>query len=430
MKKLIIVLCLMSNAVYAQYEDFKIDALVSPKHQNVSLTVGGEKADIQGFSNTSIQIAVNALPPEGGTVRLEAGIYELKDAVHLRSNVSLIGSGPATILKRGKGFKSRLIDDADYAELKLMVEDPSGFEPGMSVQIWDEPQSSCWDVSAGTITDIRDNVLYIDNYLIRDYRADKGGWVSNAGSGILIKDAENVLVSDLVIDGNKTDQERMDGCNGGGIAILKSRNVTIDNVHVKDFNGEGITWQITENVLVQNCEVEGSANIGLHPGTGSPKSRILNNNIHHNTVDGMFICWRVHHSVVMNNRFHHNGRYGICTGHKDSDVVFEDNHIFENGSDGVHLRSENPRNSPHRNTFRNNLIENNGQNGEGYGFSVNSTPEELVIKNNTIRDTGSGTQIAGILFQKEVPGVTIEGNKMSGHANGDIIKQVGSNKPR
>ena len=421
MKKLIFICLVISSAAYAQYEDFEIDALVSPKQDGIILTVGGMQADVQGFSNRSIQMAVDALPAEGGTIKLFPGTYELKDGVRLRSNVNLIGSGKETILKRADGFQSRLIDDADYAELKLMVEDASGFEPGMSVQIWDEPQSGCWDVSAGTITDIQDNVIYIDSYLIRDYRADHDGWVSNAGSGVLVNEAENVLISNLVIDGNKEHSERMDGCNGGGVAILRSKNVTIENVHVKDFNGEGITWQITENVTVQNCEIEGSGNIGLHPGTGSPKSRILNNNVHHNTVDGMFICWRVHHSVVKNNQFHHNGRHGICTGHKDSDVVFENNHVFENGNDGINLRQENPRNSPHRNTFINNLIENNGQSGEGYGFAVYSEPQDLVIKDNIIRDTGKGTQKAGVFLLEKVPEVRMEGNNISGHPDGKLV---------
>jgi nitrous oxidase accessory protein NosD len=421
MKKLIFILSLLSGSVCAQYEDFEIDALVTPKIQGVIFTVGGAQADIQGFTNRSIQMAVDALPAEGGTIKLGAGTYELKDAVRLRSHVKLIGSGPGTILKRANGFKSKLVDDADYAELKLVVEDASGFEPGMSVQIWDEPQSGCWDVSSGTITDIQDNTIYIDNYLIRDYRADQGGMVSNAGSGVLVMEAEDVLVSNLVIDGNREHHERVDGCNGGGLAILRSRNVMVDNVHVKDFNGEGITWQITENVTVQHCEVEGSANIGLHPGTGSPKSRILDNDVHHNDVDGLFICWRVHHSLVRNNRFHHNGRHGICTGHKDTDVVFAENLIFENGEDGVNLRTENPRNSPHRNTFKNNLVENNGQQGNGYGFAIYSSPQDLVLKDNIIRDTGKGTQRAAVFKLVSVPEITMEGNQISGHPEGRVV---------
>ncbi|MCK4989335.1 MAG: hypothetical protein KAS29_02575, partial [Bacteroidales bacterium] len=145
MRELVFILFLASGAAHAQYDDFKIDALLSPLYQGVTITVGGEEADIPGFTNRSIQLAVNALPPKGGLVKLNAGIFEMKDAVHLRSNVNLMGSGASTVLKRGEGFRSRLVDDADIGELKLMVEDASGFEPGMSVQIWDEPQSSCWN---------------------------------------------------------------------------------------------------------------------------------------------------------------------------------------------------------------------------------------------------------------------------------------------
>ena len=423
MKTLTLILLVISNAALAQYEDYTVDALVTPRQQEMIITVGGENADIQGFTNRSIQLAVDALPARGGTVMLNPGIFELKDAVHLRSHMKLIGSGPSTILKRTSGFRSKLIDDADYGELKLMVEDASGFETGMSVQIWDEPQAGCWDLSIGTITDIEGSILYIDNPLIRDYRAYRGGMVSNAGSGILINKAEHVFVSDVSIDGNRAHHEPVDGCNGGGVAIREAKNVTIDKIHIKDVKGEGITWQITENVTVQNCEIEGCANMGLHPGSGSPGSRILNNNSHHNDVDGLFLCWRVHHSIVQGNQIHHNGGHGICTGHKDSDVVFKDNHIHNNGRDGINFRNENSLNSPHRNTFINNLIENNGQNEQSYGIAIYGSPQQVVIKGNTIRNAGSGNQEAGVFIKKGVPSVTIEENRMSGHKNGNVVEQ-------
>ena len=114
MRKLVFILLVLSNVAYAQVDDYKIDALVTPLVQGITITVGGEQADIHGFSNEAIQLAVNALPAEGGIVKLNDGIFELKDAVHLRSNVQLIGSGASTVLKRAEGFNSRLIDDADY----------------------------------------------------------------------------------------------------------------------------------------------------------------------------------------------------------------------------------------------------------------------------------------------------------------------------
>jgi len=423
MKKIVFAIFLISNFVYAQPEDYQVDALVSPKTNEVVITVGGDEADIQGYTNRAIQMAIDALPDAGGMVKLNQGTFILKDAIHLRSNMKLIGSGEATVLKRAKGVKSKMAIDADYAELKVTVEDASGFEVGMSIQILDAEQPGCWDVSMGTITDIDDNTLYFDKYLIRDYHAEPGGWVSNAGAGVSVRHAANVLISDLMVDGNKENTMPVDGCNGGGVAILYSKNVVVERVHIKDFNGEGMTWQITEDVTIQNCEIEGSANIGIHPGTGSPRSKILNNDSHHNAKDGLFICWRVHHSLVKGNKFHHNGRHGICTGHKDTDVVFDDNHIYNNGSDGVNLRSETMLNSPHNNTFINNVIENNGKIDGGYGFGLYSHAKNLVIKNNVIRDTGGKTQKAAVYVAKGFPSFTMEDNIISGHLEGRLVKE-------
>ena len=415
---LLFIPCLAS----AQYDDYKVDALVTPRTRPDTITVGGEGADIRGFTGRAIQLAIDALPARGGTVVMTPGTFLLKDAVHVRSDMTLTGTGDATVLKRVPGYTSKMVIPADYAELKVTVEDASGFEPGMSLQVWDGKWSSCWDVSTATITDVDGNTVYFDHYLIRDYHLEDTGRVSNAGSGVLAKHVENVVLSHFMVDGDKAHTPRTDGCNGGGIAILYAKNVLVDHVHVKDFNGEGITWQVTEDVTVQNCEVEGSANIGMHPGTGSPRTRILNNESHHNAKDGLFICWRVHHGVIKGNSFHDNGRYGICTGHKDTDDLFEDNHIYNNGSDGVNLRPGPVYNAPHRVVFVNNVIENNGQNGGGYGFSLYGKAEGVVIRDNVIRDTGGKTQKAAVFVAKGFPPFTMEGNRISGHPEGKVVR--------
>jgi nitrous oxidase accessory protein NosD len=263
-------------------------------------------------------------------------------------------------------------------------------------------------------------VLYIDTHLVRDYDCEQNGMVTNAGSCVSAMGVENVLISGFTIDGNREKNDLLDGCNGGGIAIIKSSNITVENVHVKDFNGEGITWQITENVTVRNCEISGCSNMGLHPGTGSPNSLIEGNDSHNNKV-GLFICWRVHHSLVKDNLFHHNGDCGISTGHKDTDVVFDHNRIYENGGDGVYFREEDLKNSPHRNTFTGNVVENNGT-GEGkYGFSFHGNALDVVLRNNIIRDTGNGTQEAAVFIEKGTPPVLMENNEISGHPLGKII---------
>ena len=422
MKRFILLpLILVFVSAFAQTNSYIVDALVDVKSNKRTISVGGLEADISGFTNTHIQFAIDALGQSGGTVKLTKGTFTIEAPVRLYSNINLIGSGPETVLKKTKGVQSRYIVDADYGELKLTVEDPAGFEIGMKIQVKDDENSGCWNVSTGYITDIQDNIIYIDTHLMRDYRSDLNGFVSNASSVIDVIEAENVVISNFTADGNRENTFRTDGCNGAGVLMFKSKHITVDNVHVKDFNGEGISWQITENITVKNCEISGSGNIGLHPGTGSPLSIIENNNLHHNDMDGLFICWRVHHSLVKGNKFHHNGRYGICTGHKDTDVLFENNHIFENGSDGVNLRGEREANAPHRNTFSNNIIENNGIKGSGYGFSVNSPVKDVVLKNNIIRDNLKGTQVAGVFIFENGSAVKLENNKINGHSMGDLV---------
>lgn len=417
MKKLSLLLLLLSPFfLSSQNLKNEIDALVSPKIKTKVLTVGGEKANVHGFNNRAIQMAIDEVAKTGGTVQLDAGIFEIHSPVRLAKNVNLEGSGRETVLKRTKGVQTKFIVDADFGELKLTVENTDDFDVGMKIQVTDDDNSGCWNVSTAYVTDIYENTIYIDKGLIRDYRSDRNGLVSNASSVIDILDAENVTVSKLTADGNRGENFFADGCNNAGILVLRSKNITIDNVHVKDFNGEGISWQITEIVTVKNSEISGSGNTGLHPGTGSPFTVIENNDIHHNDRDGLFICWRVFNSKVRGNRMHHNGRFGICTGHKDTDVVFSGNYIYENKSDGVNLRGERESNAPHRNTFVKNIIENN----TGYGFSVNSKASELVLRENSFKNS-SNTQKAAIYIYLNGSTPKLENNQFEKHELGEMV---------
>ncbi|NND05237.1 MAG: hypothetical protein HKN87_02555 [Saprospiraceae bacterium] len=408
------------SSLVAQQEVDHVDALVTPRFAKRTVTVGSSMADVAGFSNQSIQFAIDALAKVGGTIKLTEGIFKINAPIRMRSNVTLQGAGKGTILRKGTGVQTRFIVDADYGELKLTVEDVEGFRIGMKVQISDEDNSSCWNVSAAYVTDIQDNVIYISDGLIRDYRSDRNGYISDASSVIEVIGLENVYISNLTADGNGSENFLADGCNSAGILVLRSKHVTVDSVHVKDFNGEGISWQITEHVTIRNSEISGSGNTGLHPGTGSPYSIIENNNIHHSNTDGLFICWRAYHSQVRGNKFHHNERFGICTGHKDTDVIFSENHIFENGSDGVNLRHERKSNAPHRNTFVKNIIENNGVQGGGYGFSINSPAMDLVLKENSFRN-GKQSQKAAVYIYANGSEPTLENNEFGSHSLGDVV---------
>lgn len=397
-------------------------SVIKPSNFTKEISVGGSKADVKGFTSSAIQIAIESVHNNGGgTVSLNPGVYDVNAPVKLYSNISLVGSGPSTILKKCKGFRSGFAIDADYGELEITVKDPSGFKAGMGIAVYDSLERYGWAVTTAIITSIDKDILHIDNFLLRDYVASKKGTVSNACSVISAIEASNISISNLTIDGSRESNDLIDGCRIGGIYLHKVKDAVVENVVVKNFNYDGISWQITEDVKVKNCEVYGCANAGLHPGTGSPRSIIEGNNCHDNDHFGMFICWRVRQGIVRNNHFHHNGENGICTGHKDTDMLFTGNHIEENGSDGVNFRGEIKENAPHRSIFRNNLVENNGTKNGGYGFSFMSPAEGVILENNIIKNGREGKQLAAIGVYPNGIAPSLKNNQISGHSKGELV---------
>ncbi len=377
------------------------------------ITVGGAEADIAGFTSGAIQIAVDAMKARGGgTVMLSAGTFEIKGPVRLADGVSLKGAGEGTVLHKVKGCKSAFAVSADYGMLQVTVEDANGFEAGMGVSIFDPQEPGGWDVTTAKITHIEGNTLYIDNYLVNDYSPEHKGYVSNSCSLVEAVEADGVRISDLVIDGDRNTNTRVGGCRSGGIYLHKARNCTVENVEVRNFNGDGISWQITEDISVRKCHVHHCANFGLHPGTGSVGTVVEGCTVNDNGSDGLYLCWRVQNGAFGDNKIYNNGRYGISIGHKDIDNVFTSNHIYENGAHGVYWREENEENAGHRNTFTNNIVENNGRKGASVGFCIDGPVRDIVIRNNIIRDTAKGTQKAPFRISPAAKNTCTEDNQI------------------
>ena len=404
--------------VFSAEEQFgpKGAAIVNPQVLEQVITVGGPNADIAPFTSAAIQIAVDALKARGGgMVKLLSGTFDIKSPVRLANGISLTGSGETTILHKVNGYKSPFAVSADYGMLNVTVQDAKGFEPGMGVSIYDPQGPGNWFVTTAVITRIEANTLYIDNYLVTDYSPEHKGYVSNSCSIIEAVEAENVKIADLTIDGNRNTNDRVGGCRSGGIYLHKARNCAVENVEVKNFNGDGISWQITEQITVRNCRVHHCANFGLHPGTGSVQTTIEGCTVNNNGSDGLFLCWRVQHGAFRDNKIYSNGQYGISIGHKDTDNVFTGNHIYENAAHGVYFREENEENAGHRNTFTNNIVENNGQKAPSFGFCIDGPVRDIIIRDNIIRDTGEGRQKGPFQISKSASNIKTTDNDIGGH---------------
>jgi nitrous oxidase accessory protein NosD len=134
-----------------------------------------------------------------------------------------------------------------------------------------------------------------------------------------------------------------------------------------------------------------------------------------NGTDGLFLCWRVRHGLFKDNILEGNRRYGISIGHKDSDNLIHGNIVRLNHGDGIFFRNEALPMAAHRNHLEQNIIEDNGVAEEAAGIRIRGHTNDLVLRNNIIRDTREGEsqkQTVGIRIEEQVGRVTLDGNRI------------------
>jgi parallel beta-helix repeat protein len=378
-------------------------------------------ADVIGSDSAALQKAAGLLKP-GDTLSIGAGTYDMQDSLRVPSGVTVRGAHGQTILKKSAGVESALAEDGDYGERMLAVAEPGKFHPGMGISVVDDTLKDGWDISVSSVTAVKPPFIVIDPMTERDYDQErKHARVRNLFPILCAMDAENVVFDDLIVDGNRAENGYIDGCRGGAIYMYRVRNITVRNCTARNYNGDGISFQISDNVQVLNSESYGHAGYGIHPGTGSARPLVKGCRMHNNGDVGLFLCWRVRHGRFEDNAMEENGRYGISIGHKDTDNEFVNNTIARNGFSGVYFRRETLKNSGSRNAFRSNKVLDNGNDQQGYGFYISPHAEDLVIEDNQIANThdAKGKQRIGIYKVDGAGSVRSMNNKMSGHAEAD-----------
>ncbi len=374
-------------------------------------------ADVLGNDSAALQKAVQMLKA-GDTLLIGPGTYEMNNSLFVPSGVTVKGTAGKTILKKSRGVESALTEDGDYGENTLLVAEPEKFRPGMGVAIIDDRLKSGWDISISSIAAINGHTVTISPRTVRDYDLERlHARISNTFPILCVEDAEKVTLEDIIVDGNRAENAYLDGCRGGAIYLYNVRDIVVRNCVARNYNGDGISFQITDNVQILNCDSYGHSGFGVHPGTGSARPLVKNCRMHNNDDIGLYLCWRVRHGRFEGNTIEDNGHYGISIGHKDTDNLFVENTIARNGRAGVYFRRETFKNSGHRNAFRNNKVLDNGDATSGYGFYILPSAGDLVIENNQIADTRATgrTQRVGI-FKAAGTGPLIQrANTMSGH---------------
>jgi pectin methylesterase-like acyl-CoA thioesterase len=113
------------------------DTAVQPKwEETLTITVGTKDADIVGNDQRAIQAAVDHVARlGGGTVRIKAGTYRLRNAVYLQSGVNLIGEGDKTLLIKEPSTTTPLKLDSDWYDQEITPHDVKDFGAEDSVPL-------------------------------------------------------------------------------------------------------------------------------------------------------------------------------------------------------------------------------------------------------------------------------------------------------
>jgi len=386
----------------------KLDAEPNIAVERATIQVGIDKGDFRGNDNRVLQAAVDYVGRlGGGTVSIGPGTFEMRNSLILHDGVRVVGVPGKTILKSCDAFQSPMASSGGINEYAVHLSDPKGFRIGDGVMVQDEKSMYGFYVTQATITGkLEGNRLALSRPLYHDYDPSRKARVTSGFPVVGLWGVNQVELEGLTIDGNGDKMEYLTGCRGGGIYLFECEDVTIRNCTVRNYNGDGISFQTTKRVLIEDCVCEGNFGVGLHPGCGAFEAVVRRNKCVGNKGDGLFLCWRVQGGLFENNDFSNNKRHGISIGMKDSDNVFRNNAITSNEKNGIWFRNQPEHNGAHRNLFEKNRILDNDRCIVFEGQHI-----DLVFRKNTIGYSKPRKDATAFEAAKNQKGLQSEGNE-------------------
>ncbi len=391
------------------------DALVEPPWDRcLTVTVGPANADIIGTTEKTIQAAVEYVTRfGGGTVKILPGTYRLRNAVYLQSKVRLVGSGAETVLIKEPSTTTALAQDSDWFDQEITLADAAGFEIGDGICLRTKnPHGGAEDVVKRTLIARSGNRFKLDQGLRKNFWRIGKTTVSTLFPILSGENIADAAIENLVLDGNRANNANLDGNYAGCIFLQECNRIVIRGVKARNYNGDGVSWQICHDVLVENCTSAGHAGLGLHPGSGSQRPIIRNNRIVDNDI-GLFFCWGVRYGIAEGNHIEGN-RVGISIGHHDTDNLVTGNEILRNRDVGVLFRPERGKDfAGHRNRIEKNRLVDNGSD-QGFAVDIQGGTEAIVLSDNEIVDTRGGTRRIAIRMGPETCDITLRNNRVQG----------------
>ena len=377
--------------------------------QRMALRVG-PNGDIKGLSDKTLQAGVDYLHRlGGGTLHIQSGQYCMHNALYLRPGVHIQGSGQDCVLIKEPSVCSELIYDSDWYESQVRVADPTGFSAGCGIALRSQ-HAGALQVIKDTVTSVEGDILHLSK------RLEKNAWLSEGATAatlfplITAEGVDDITVENLVLDGNREANEELNGNYVGGVFLQHCNRYQFQHVVSRNFNGDGFSFQVCDDIHFERCRAENNANLGFHPGSGSQRPLFNDCQALHNS-QGIFFCWGVTDGLAQRCTLSNNSAYGCSIGHRDTDNQLLDCTLEENGVHGLLFRQpQSPFRGAHRNRIERCLFRNNGALGEGIAIEFQGAAHDVTISSNRFENTDQGSQKTAIRLSAESTGTRIEEN--------------------
>jgi hypothetical protein len=381
--------------------------------QNSELTVGQREGDLKGDDDKIIQAGIEYLYRlGGGTLNVLPGVYNLKNAIYLHPNITLKGSGEQTILQKSASVVAALVRDSDWFEYGVQVADTKGFVPAGGIMLRSKTGSGDWqyDVLRATITAIEGNFIFLDRQTKENFWLEKKATAATIFPILTAENVDDVVIEDIVLDGNREENEHINGNFSGGVFIQNCNRWQFKNVTSRNYNGDGFSFQVCDDIRFLDCKAINNADLGFHTGSGSQRSVFQKCTARGNS-EGIYFCWSVSDGLAEDCVLAENGKYGISIGHRDTDNIIRRCTIEHNGQVGILFRNEeNEFRSGSRNRIENCTIRDNGSKEQGFGIDIQGETGDIVVQDTRFENAAGKEQNVGIRIGEEARHITLQGN--------------------
>ncbi|ODT99062.1 MAG: hypothetical protein ABS79_04965 [Planctomycetes bacterium SCN 63-9] len=382
----------------------------------LTITVGPKDADLVGTSEKVIQAAADYLARSGGgTLKILPGTFRFRNAVYLPSKIRIQGSGPDSILIKEPSTTAKLAANSDWYDQEITLTDARGFRIGDGVCLRAKnPHTGGPTVIKRTLVARSGNRFKLDRALRENLWLAGEPTTSTLFPLFSGENVSDIQIEGIAFDGNRANNANLDGNYAGCIFLQDCNRVTIRKVIARNYNGDGISWQICHDVRVEDCESHDNAGLGLHPGSGSQRPVMRNNRLARNEI-GIFFCWGVRFGVAEGNTIDDIRTAGISFGHRDTDNLARDNTIRKSGQVGILFRDEIEAFGPHRNRCERNKIIDSGP-PNGVGIDVQGLTNAVTLAGNEIVESRGPMGRIGVRIGSKARDISLADNRIEGYS--------------